>query len=147
MTGLLCLAAASVSDIRTKTVPDIIWWIMGAEALILMLLRPSELSPGPLFECLFVIFVQEHIMSRFYGMADSHAFSCCMLMMALRGIGLEGHIAHMTLSLVLLTASQAACRNIGRDGKLKNPVPFIPYISVSFLCIMALYGSAFRDCF
>ena len=144
-----CLFAASICDIRTHTVPDLIWWIAAAGILGLILVRygggeaPSDpgamKAAGRLLEALFIIFIQERVMSRYYGRADSHAFSCCALYLAVCGSGLEAHILHMSLSLISLTLIQLLRHNISKRGRLKHPVPFIPYISVAFiLCVGVL---------
>lgn len=131
--AILCLAAASYEDFRTHKVSDLTWWIMAPSCLLLI--PGAKELPGlwELFECLYVIFIQEHIMSGFYGRADSHAFSCCALYLAVCGSGLEAHILHMSLSLVSLTVIQLLHHNINRHGRLNHPVPFIPYISATFL--------------
>lgn len=132
---LTCLITASISDIRTKEVSDIVWWIALADIIVYELLSQASLKAQPLFESLLIIFIQEKIMSRFYGRADSHAFSCCALFWAVSGKCLEMHVLHMTVSLVLLTAVQLARHNIGPAWKLKIPIAFIPYISTSFALI------------
>ncbi len=133
LTVILCLAAASAEDILTRKVVDIIWWVCAPACLLILPL--SQNTPGfwDYFECLFAIFVQEHIMCRFYGRADSHAFSCCAVFLIFSGAGLEGHILHMFLSLVFLSLHQIIRHNIGNRGKLISPVPFIPYISIAFV--------------
>ncbi len=137
ITVILCLALASAEDILTKKVADVIWWIC---APVCLLILPVSMScPGfwDLLECLFAIFIQEHIMCRFYGRADSHAFSCCALFLIFSGARLEGHILHMFISLILLSVHQKLRHNIGNRGKLISPVPFIPYISVAFvICVI-----------
>ena len=127
-----CLIAASVSDIRTHFVADLVWMITASDVLLLMLSHPLYLTEVALIEALVVILVQENVMSRCYGRADSHAFSCCFLFMAASGCRLESHIIHMTLSLIMLTVIQIIKGNIGKGLRLKKPVPFIPYISASF---------------
>ena len=138
-----CLFAASICDIRTHTVPDLIWWVASLDILALLIVRygcgeaPSDSdamnAAGRLLEALFIIFIQERVMSRYYGRADSHAFSCCALYLAVCGSGLEAHILHMSFSLVSLTLIQLLRHNINRRGRLKTPSPFIPYISVAFI--------------
>ena len=140
---VMCLVVASVCDIRTHTVPDLIWWIAAAGILGLILMRygggEANSDPGAmkaasrLLEALFIIFIQERVMSRYYGRADSHAFSCCALYLAVCGSGLEAHVLHMSFSLVSLTLIQLLRHNINRRGRLKTPSPFIPYISVAFI--------------
>jgi hypothetical protein len=136
--AVICLGAASVSDIRQRKVADLTWWIMAVSGLLLL---PFE-TEGPgltcFTDCLFVIFIQEHIMCRAYGRADSHAFSCCALFFCFAGYGLEAHILHMCLSLGFLTIIQLIGGNIRGNGKLRHPVAFIPYISVSFLVVFMI---------
>ena len=129
--AVISLITASVEDIRTKSVTNAVWWIFSA-GLPLLLFFESGIGPDRIAECVLVIAVQEFVMSRAYGRADSHAFSCCAVFLILSGSGLEGHILHMSLSLVILTVVQMLRGNVDRNLKLKTPVPFIPYISVSF---------------
>lgn len=131
-----CLAAASIEDIRTHKVSDYTWWVF-APACLMILPGPAKLTVWDFLECLYVIFIQQHVMSRFYGRADSHAFSCCMVFLTFAGAGLEGHIIHMSIALLYLTIAQLLNHNIGKNGKLKKPVPFIPYISASFALTLA----------
>ncbi|MBO4910471.1 MAG: hypothetical protein J5476_14450 [Lachnospiraceae bacterium] len=133
LTVVLCLMAASIEDMLTHKVADFIWWICAPACLLI--LPFSQTPPGfwDFFECLFAIFIQEHIMCRFYGRADSHAFSCCAAFLIFFGTGLEGHILHMIFSLIFLSVHQLIRHNIGNRGKLISPVPFIPYISIAFV--------------
>ena len=135
---LLCLLAASLEDIRTRKVSDYIWWVFAPACLLLIPYAEDALTLWDYLECLYVIFIQEHIMSRFYGRADSHAFSCCAVFLIFCGAGLEGHIIHMSIALLYLTAFQLLKHNIGPCGKLKAPVPFIPYISASFVTVLII---------
>ncbi len=131
---IACLISASVSDIRTHKVPDLIWWVMAADALILPISGRSVINDLYIIpDCFAVIFIQEKIMSRYYGRADSHAFSCCGLFFFFSGSGLMAHILHLAVSLLLLSAVQLFRRNVVYPGRLKVPVPFIPYISASFI--------------
>ncbi len=134
----VCLGAASLSDLKTRSVADLIWWIMAASGLFLLFPDPGDAGLTDLLECVLVIVIQEHIMCRAYGRADSHAFSCCALFFAFSGFGLEAHILHMSLALGLLTVVQLIRGNIDGRGKLRCPVPFIPYISVSFLVVFMI---------
>ena len=129
--ALISLILASYEDIRTKRVTNVIWWIFSA-GLLMLPFGCGGIGPEAAMECIIAVCVQEFIMCRVYGRADSHAFSCCALFLILTGAGAEGHILHMGLSLAFLTAVQAVRGNIGRNLKLKAPVPFVPYISISF---------------
>ena len=146
---IVCLLAASLWDIRSHSVPDLIWWIAALDIVLLICMRygPGDVRSGYsvmtasrlMIEALFVIFIQERVMSRYYGRADSHAFSCCALFFAACGSCLEAHIIHMSISLILLTLVQSFRKNISKGIKLKVSVPFIPYISVSFVVMVILY--------
>ncbi|MBO7531080.1 MAG: hypothetical protein J6T50_04670 [Lachnospiraceae bacterium] len=127
----ISLILASYEDIRTKSVTNAVWWIYSAG--LLMLFFEEGAGTGVFFECLIAVVIQEYIMCRTYGRADSHAFSCCAVFMVLSGKGLEGHILHMILALAMLSAVQILRGNIARGFKLKRPVPFIPYIALSFM--------------
>ncbi len=131
-----CLIAASVSDIRTHLVADLVWMIVAADVVMLMLSDPSSLTVAALFEALVVILIQENVMSRCYGRADSHAFSCCFLYLAAAGCRLESHIVHMMLSLIMLTFIQTIGGNIEKGMRLKKPVPFIPYITAAYIPVL-----------
>ena len=126
------LIIASVQDIRTKSVTNAVWWIFSA-GLLMMFFCEKDTGPAAIAECITVIVIQELIMSRAYGRADSHAFSCCAVYLILTGAGLEGHILHMSLALAMLVVVQILRRNIACGLKLKEPVPFIPYIAVTFI--------------
>ena len=141
---MLCLAAASAEDLFTHKVADLLWWICAPTCLLLLLSNSVAHGLWGFVECLLVIFIQEHIMCRFYGRADSHAFSCCAVFLVFNGSGLEGHILHMFISLIALTVHQMIRGNIGNRGKLISPVPFIPYIFISFVMTLILsHASAF----
>ena len=161
-----CLIAASVSDIRSHKVADLVWYVMAFNTLIFLICGGmasalgavaetgsatgtvaaagpvAEAGAGLLLEALLIIFIQERVMSRYYGRADSHAFSCCALYQAVTGCCLEAHIMHMAVSLVLLTAIQAAFGNIEHGLRLKRPVPFIPYITLTFIFQSVMIGRA-----
>lgn len=130
--AVISLMLASYEDIRTRSVTNAVWWIFSAGLLMLLFERRGVwVSYVP--ESILSVVIQEFIMSRAYGRADSHAFSCCAVFLCLTGSGLEGHILHMSLALVMLSGLQILRGNITRGLKLKRPVPFIPYIAVSFM--------------
>ena len=129
--AVISLGLASYEDFRTRMVSNYVWWIFSA-GLLMMLSGGRKMNYPDIAGCILPVFIQEFIMSRAYGRADSHAFSCCAVFLNLAGFGLEGHILHMSLSLGLLTFVQILRRNIGRNLKLKVPVPFIPYIAAAF---------------
>jgi len=129
--AVISLILASYEDIRTKSVTNAVWWIFSAG--LLMLLFQEGADAVDITECIIAVVIQELIMSRVYGRADSHAFSCCAVYLILTGAGLEGHILHMSLALAMLVVVQILRGNIACGLKLKEPVPFIPYIAVTFI--------------
>ena len=129
--AVISLILASYEDIRTKSVTNAVWWIFSAGLLMLLFREGADVVD--ITECIIAVVIQELIMSRVYGRADSHAFSCCAVYLILSGVGLEGHVLHMTFSLAALTAVQIIRGNVGKCLKLKDPVPFIPYIAISFV--------------
>lgn len=145
---ILCLLAASVCDIRIHMVSDLIWWMAAADIAAFIGVRYGDAeslfdadiitAARCLVEALIVIFIQERVMSRYYGRADSHAFSCCALFFAVCGSCLEAHIIHMSMSLTMLTLVQACRGNICRGFRLRTPVPYIPYIALSFMLCYAV---------
>lgn len=153
--GLICificmcsLAGASVYDIKTHSVPDFIWWILATNSLFIPIMISMDsncLFVGPaafdicsVFDLLLVVFIQEKIMSRYYGRADSHAFSCCGFYFFFGGNALWGHILHLAITLALLFFVQQVKGNIKRTGSLKAPVPFIPYIGTGFIIVVII---------
>lgn len=136
---MLALLAASRMDLRTMTVRRWVWAAGGIPVLGL-LLRNALAQAGGLREtavsCLFLLLffaLQQGLFARMYGRADCHAFCLCAAAFALMGYGFELWIEHMALAYVLLAVAQALRRNIARTGNLKKPVPFLPYITVSFV--------------
>lgn len=139
-----CLMLACITDSIICQVYCFVWWI-GMSAGVLLLLRMSAdvpsldflvLSGGGLF--LFGIF-QYYVLGRTYGRADCHAFFSCALVETALGTGMEAYLIHMILAYLLLGFDQLRKRNVSKCGKLLCPVPFLPYISVSFwLTILVL---------
>ncbi len=75
-------------------------------------------------------------MCRSYGRADCHGFSICALTLATLGMGLREATCMMLVSFLLLLGVQLVRRNIDRDGKLRHPVAFVPYIAAGFTAVL-----------
>ncbi len=138
----VALAAAVVSDLRTRTVCDLCWWFGLGTCAWMLGIRVAEyglLSVDWFGTGLFLL-VQELVMSRSYGRADCHGFSICALGLAALGMGLREITGMMLVSFLLLVAVQLLKKNIKRDLKLRDPVAFVPYIASGFAG-MVLFGT------
>ena len=47
-------------------------------------------------------------------------------------MGMFGYLMHMMLAVLALFIVQLPKRNIAKNGNLKQPVAFLPYISLAF---------------
>ena len=131
-----CLLLACITDIATCQVYNFVWWISGAAATALLVGRRPEASA--VWEVLLFGVIQMTLFARMYGKADCYAFCTCAVAEAGLGFGPAGFLMHMLVSFLMLAAVQAARRNIGPGGRLKKPVPFLPYITAGFY-LMLIY--------
>lgn len=123
-----CFLFATIMDLKVQKVYHFVWWIAGGAALTIWYMRNGE----HLLWILAFGFLQRTLFKRFYGKADGHAFSVCgVLMVAFEGTA-KDIWCHMILSYGLLILVQLCKGNIESKGKLKKPVPFIPYIWIAF---------------
>lgn len=130
-----CLLLACITDCATCQVYRFVWWISGGAALLLLNtggLPDGERLWGLLLFCLLQLIFFSHM----YGKGDCHAFCVCAAVEAAAGMGFAGFLIHMLSSFALLAVVQGAKGNINRRGNLKHPVPFLPYITFSFLGIL-----------
>lgn len=137
-----CLILACATDLVLCQVYNFIWWIALAAAGILLWqnLHVSGMDAGKeTMTALGVFFVlQFTVFCRTYGRADGYAFCVCAVTEAARGMKTAGFLFHMLLAYVLLFFVQLFCRNLDKRGNLKKPVPFLPYITITFWCVIAL---------
>lgn len=141
-----CLLLASVTDLLLSQVYHFVWWPALAAAGMLLGVRRRQgffdspgTGPWDLFlPLVFFLFLQYTIFRRMYGKADYYAFCVCAVAETAEGMGLMGYLIHMLLSYAFLLPVQAFRHNIGREGNLKQPVPFLPYITAAFWVTM--YG-------
>lgn len=82
--------------------------------------------------------LQQLVFGHMYGRADCHAFSVCALAECTGDTGILWPLCHMLLAVILLTVVQLFHGNVTRDGRLRVPQPFIPYITVSFWMVTVL---------
>lgn len=132
------LLFACVTDSVQCQVYHFVWWIVGVVLMLCFLFATWNHTNIPWLEITVFGFIQEVGFSKLYGKADSHAFCVCAMVFALCGKGMLWYLLHMALSLFLLGYVQWNKNNISYKGNLKKPVPFIPYIVVSFVMMYAL---------
>lgn len=134
-----CLLFATVTDIETQMVYDYTWWIAGAAiAVMLYIARPCREN---IIELLLFILLQEFFFALFYGRADCHAFAVCAALEGCFGMGMREYLVHMLLSFMILAVVQLVRGNVGRNGNLKIPVAFLPYITIGCGLMFFIYGS------
>lgn len=127
---IVCLLFACATDCRTCRVYNVTWWISGAAAAVLLGRSGAwQLLPELGFFCL----LQLKLFSRMYGKADCYAFCVCAAAGASEGFGCMEYLLHMALAFGILAAVQLGHRNLDRRGNLRQPVAFLPYITVAFL--------------
>ncbi|MDE6166950.1 MAG: hypothetical protein K2G28_00635 [Acetatifactor sp.] len=134
-----CLLLACITDCATCQVYRFVWWISGGAALLLLGVEgwpEGERLWGLALFC----FLQLILFSHMYGKGDCHAFCVCAAVEAAAGMDFTGFLIHMLVSFSLLAAVQVARGNVSRKGSLKHPVPFLPYITISFLVVLLFFS-------
>lgn len=128
------LIAASVMDLWERMVYRFVWCLASGALAGVWFLQNCQGKPAGAagWQLLLYIFVQQAVFGRFYGRADCHAFCVCALGMTVLGMEWEDFTAHMTIAFAGLCAMQFLSGNVTRRGRLKKPVPFIPYIVAAF---------------
>lgn len=140
------LLLASVTDSLLCQVYNFTWWISLAAALALLWCRRNVLMEsgficfGMMGWLLLFVGLQLLLRGRIYGCADSYAFCVCALAETAFGISITGFLTHMLLAYLLLFAVQLFHRNINHKGNLREPVPFLPYITAAFWMTLILYS-------
>jgi len=135
--GLMIFAGsmimACIMDLREQMVYRFVWLIAGLAAVLLIVLHDREYGLGIDIWVEYILFVviQYFWFSRFYGRADCHAFCVCAAVMLANGMGLKDWLIHMLFTFFGLSVVQLIRCNIRTDGRLKKPVPLIPYITVA----------------
>lgn len=130
-----CLLYACVTDVRTYEVYNFTWWVAGAAVAGRFLLQ-GGIDVRVLLELVFFCMVQLFGFTKLYGRADGYAFCSCAAALASEGGGLAEFVLQMALAFGMLACVQLLRRNIDRRGNLKQPVPFLPYIALSFVLLL-----------
>ena len=150
-----CFLLACITDVAICQVYNFVWWISGAAAMALLWLRchmnrdlgisgpihtmgSMDVPSGSILALMVFCALQLIIFARLYGVADCYAFCVCAIVECAYGAGMGDFLMHMLLAVGLLLPVQAAKRNLNRYGNLKKPVPFLPYITLSFYLVFFL---------
>lgn len=144
MGGSLLLAC--VTDSLLRQIYNFTWWIALAAAAPLLWQycwksQGKDEAALRTFSALVLFFLLQFLLfQRTYGRADCYAFCVCAVAEASQGLSMADFLRHMLYAYLLLMAVQLLRRNINKRGNLKRPVPFLPYITVSFW-IAVLWGT------
>lgn len=135
------LLFACITDSLRCQVFRFVWWLEAVAAGLLYGIQAGcngycNDTHTFLVEFLLYTILQELFFSRFYGRADCHAFVLCALVGSLYGMTMREYLIHMLVSFGLLTIVQGLRRNISRKGNLKQPVAFLPYVTIAFWIIL-----------
>ena len=126
--------SCTMTDIMSCYVYD--WFqIWGTAAGIYLIMQTSG---GIWIGCSIVLYVilQGALFMKLYGKADGLAFLVAALVLGSMGLGVRTYLLHMIISYLLLASIQFCKGNIGKKGNLKKPVPFLPYIMISFWIVV-----------
>ena len=126
--------SSTMTDIMSCYVYD--WFqIWGTAAgVYLVMQNQSDIRVGSSL-VIFTI-LQGAIFMRLYGRADGLAFLIAALALGSLGHGIKSYLLHMIISYLSLAFIQICKGNIGKKGNLKKPVPFLPYITISFWIVI-----------
>lgn len=130
-----------ITDLRSQKVYNFTWWFGGLAAGGLLW---RSLSPGQPAAVLWYLtaymVLQLGVFSHMYGKADCYAFCVCAIVEASLGMGFLDYLVLMLLAILLLFPVQLFKQNIAKDGNLKQPTAFLPYISVAFGLHILMHG-------
>lgn len=134
------LLYGSITDLESQRVYNFTWWFGGlAAGGLLWGSLCTGLSGLMLWHLTAYMVLQIVVFTRMYGKADCYAFCVCAIAEASLGMGFSDYLALMLLALCLLFPVQLLRRNIAKNGNLKQPVAFLPYISAAFYIHIALH--------
>lgn len=128
------LLAAAAMDAAECYVYNYVWWW----CLLWTVPVFGVSGKSPVAIVLFII-LQQGLFARMYGRADAHAFCVCALAESVFGGGMLLYLIHMMLAVLLLAVVQLCRCNVMRNGRLKIPQPFVPYIVIVFWILMPGY--------
>lgn len=121
------LLLASVMDLQICMVYDFlsVFGFIGG-VWVLWRIQPRKEQLIALF---FFWILQYFFFMKMYGKADGIAFCICALFESCYGVGMLTYLLHMLAAYCVLGVIQGLKHNINKQGNLKQPVPFLPYIT------------------
>ena len=142
------LLVASIQDMQSCQVYDFLHLLAAPVGLLLLLMAPAEAAGagiqaqttnemlsaqagGKILSLLVFAAIQFGIFMRMYGAADGIVFLVCAIYESRFGEGLLTYLLHMGASFLVLGVVQGFRKNINSRGNLKEPVPFVPYITAT----------------
>lgn len=134
-----CLLLGCVTDVMTCQVYNFVWWLGGAAAAVLLWKRLWTAGGAGMWilaELAAFWAIQLGVFSRLYGKADCYGFCVCAAAAAGLGMNLREMALHTAFAFCLLLPVQCINRNVTKTGKLKKPVPFLPYLTAGFGLIL-----------
>lgn len=138
-----CLLLGCVTDILTCQVYNFVWWLGAAASAVLLWERLWTVGGRAGAEILAQLavfwFIQMVLFSKMYGKADCYGFCVCAAAEAGIGMGLLQMTLHMALAFFLLLPVQCIKRNVIKGGKLRRPVPFLPYLTAGFWMLLIIF--------
>lgn len=122
-----------ITDMKSQLVYNFTWWFGGLAAGGLLWRSLYAGQPAAaLWDLAVYMILQFGLFSRMYGKADCYAFCVCAIAETALGMGFRDYLVLMLLSLSLLFPVQLLRRNIAKNGNLRKPVAFLPYITAAF---------------
>lgn len=132
------------TDIKSQRVYNFTWWFGGLAAGGLLWESLCTGQPAAvLWHLTGYMALQIGLFSRMYGRADCYAFCVCAIAEASLGMGFPDYLVLMLLALLLLFPVQLWRHNIAKNGNLRQPVAFLPYISLAFGLHMMMGWNSF----
>lgn len=122
------LLVASIQDVQSREVYDFLHLMALPAGLVFVW---TEVSWDKLISLAVFAVVQFGIFMRMYGAGDGLAFLVCAVFESRFGAGMLTYLLHMSAAYVLLGVVQGIRGNLNRQGNLREPVAFIPYIAVT----------------
>lgn len=122
--------SCSVTDYLTCQVYDVFQYLgIGASGYLVLTASTNTIFG---FSILLFALLQYLLFMKLYGKADGMAFLVAAMAEASLGYDINMYLLHMITAYLLLSLVQSLKGNIGGKGRLKVPVPFLPYITASF---------------
>ena len=122
--------SCSLTDIMICQVYDLFQFLGLAAAGYLLLFGDTSVWIG--VSIILFAGLQYLVFRKLYGEADTMSFLVAALAEGALGYDIQMYLLHMIFAYLMLGLTQIVKGNIGIGGKLKVPVPFLPYITVGF---------------